>query len=175
MTQWQTSTNKICITAHNHDPVYFGITFDIDIYQPKQSKTATPSINEPKSETLNVIGAVVIDIHRRTQTENTLFDHFFHCHFRCCILKTTTFFSLSSLTCINNYSTHNTENFTVWFIDTHLCFCRLFCFIHINSKDIISKYTESSLCDVTKILFVVVWYWDNTFWHVQQLKPVLPY
>ena len=82
MTQWQTRTNRICITAHNNDAVYFGITFDIDIYQPKQSKTATTSIKEPNSETFNVIGDVVIDIHRPTQTENTLFDHFFHCHFR---------------------------------------------------------------------------------------------
>ena len=62
MTQWQTSTNRICITAHNH--AYFGVTFDIDIYEAKQSKTAITSINEPNTKTLNVIGAVVIDIHR---------------------------------------------------------------------------------------------------------------
>ena len=57
---------------------------------------ATTSIIEPNAEVFNVIGAVVIDIHRRTQTENTLFDHFFHCHFRCGILQKTTFFSLCS-------------------------------------------------------------------------------
>ena len=113
MTRRQTSTNRICITAHNGDSVCFGITFDIDINEPKHSKKATTSINEPNDETFNVIGAVVIDIHRRTQTENTMFDHFFYCHFRCGILQKTTFFSLCSLTCINNYSTYNTENFTV--------------------------------------------------------------
>ena len=59
MTRRQTNTNRICITAHNDDYAYFGVTFDIDIYEPKQSKEAT-SIND----TFNVIGAVVIDIHR---------------------------------------------------------------------------------------------------------------
>ena len=113
------NTDRICITAHNddHDPVYFGITFDIDTDEPKQSKKATTSINEPNGETVNAIGAVVIGIHRQTQTENMLFEHFFHCQFRCSILPKTTFFGLCSLTCNNSYSIYNTENFTIWFID----------------------------------------------------------
>ena len=52
------------ITTHMSDSVYFGIIFDIDIYKPKQSKTATTSINKSNSETFTVIGALVIDIYQ---------------------------------------------------------------------------------------------------------------
>ena len=86
LTQRQTTTNRILITAHNNDPVYFGIICDIDMYKPKQCTRPTTSIDETNNEIFNVIGAIVIDIYRRTQTEKTLFDHFFHCHFRYCVL-----------------------------------------------------------------------------------------
>ena len=39
-------TNRLFITTHSFDSVYFGIIFDIDVYKRKQSKTATTSINK---------------------------------------------------------------------------------------------------------------------------------
>ena len=46
--------------------------FTIDIYQSKQCKTPTSSINEGNREIFSLIGAVVIDTHQRTHTEKTL-------------------------------------------------------------------------------------------------------
>ena len=109
----QTTTNRTLITAHNDEAVYFGIILDIDVYEPKQSKAATTSINESNTKIFTAIGAVVIDIHRRTQTENSWFDNFLHDDFRCSVTQKTTFFTLCSLMCINNYSIYNSENFSV--------------------------------------------------------------
>ena len=44
----------------------------INIYQSKQCKASISSGNEQNREIFSVIGAVVIDIHQRTQTEKTL-------------------------------------------------------------------------------------------------------
>ena len=96
----QPQTNRIFITVQNDDCVYFGIIYDIDIHWPKQSKKATISINEANAEISNLIGAVVIDIHQRTQIEKPLFDNFFHCNFHCSILKKTTF-SVCVASCIS--------------------------------------------------------------------------
>ena len=78
-------TNRLSITTHRSDSAYFGIIFDIDIYHAKQSKTATTSINQSNPETFAVIGALVIDIYQRTQTEKTFLDSFFQWLFVCCI------------------------------------------------------------------------------------------
>ena len=40
------TTNRIFITAHSDDCVYFAILFNINIYESTQSKTSIPSINE---------------------------------------------------------------------------------------------------------------------------------
>ena len=69
----QTNTqHSIFTTSHSNEFVYLPITFDIHIYISKQSKRETTSINKPNGEIFNVIGAVVIDIHQRTQTAKTL-------------------------------------------------------------------------------------------------------
>ena len=106
------------ITAHSDDFAYSAITFNIDIYQSKQSKTSIPSINQQNPASFSVTGAVVIDAHQRTQTEKRSF------------LSNTArkqplkkdikqrFCSLCSLMYINNHSTYDFENFTVAFIDT---------------------------------------------------------
>ena len=76
---------SLFITTHIYDSVYFGIIFDIDIYEPKQSKTATTSINKSNNETFTVIGTLVVDIYQRTQTEKTLLVNFFQQLFACSI------------------------------------------------------------------------------------------
>ena len=108
----QPQTNTIFITAL-FNILYFGIIYDIDIHEPKQSKKATISINEANTEIFNLIRAVMIHIHPPTQIEKPLFDNFFHCNFHCSILQKTTFFSMFCFIYINNYSTYNSENFTV--------------------------------------------------------------
>ena len=72
-----------CLSQHSSDSVYFGIIFNIHIYKPKQSKTATTSINKSNSETLTVIGALIVNIYQRTQTEKTSLDNFFQLLFAC--------------------------------------------------------------------------------------------
>ena len=76
------------------------------------------SITKQNSEILNVIGAVVIDINQRKQTEKTLF--FINYSNETVIEKMVKqrFFSLCWLMCINNYSTYDIKNFSVSFIDT---------------------------------------------------------
>ena len=76
-------TNRLFITTHSFDSVYFGIIFDIDVYKRKQSKTATTSINKWDSEAFTVIGTLVVDIYQQTQTEKTLLDNFFQWLFDC--------------------------------------------------------------------------------------------
>ena len=65
--------NRIFITAHNYDLIYFAIIFNIDTYTSKQSKREITDVAKSNSEIFNIIGAVVIDTHQRTQTEKTLF------------------------------------------------------------------------------------------------------
>ena len=119
MTQWQTTTNNILvktntlsITTHNCDSVYFGIIFDIDIFNPKQSKTAITSINKSNSETFTVIGALVVDICQRTQTEKTLLDNFLN---GClpAVFDKHNVFEFVLVTYINNESIYDTINFTI--------------------------------------------------------------
>ena len=73
---WQT-TNRLFITTHNYNSVYFVIIFDIDVYGSKKSKRATTNINKSSGEIFDVIDALVVDTYQRTQTEKTLFDNFF--------------------------------------------------------------------------------------------------
>ena len=126
--QAQNPTEYIFTTAaaHSDDLVYLAITFNIDLYTAIQSKIATTSINKPNGEILNVISAVVIDIHQRTQTEKRLFFIKYSNETGIEKIAKQRFFSLCSLMCINNYSTFDIKNFMVSFIDTWYWCYRLF-------------------------------------------------
>ena len=111
----QQTTTWIFITTHNNydSNTYFSVIFNIDVYEPKQSKEAITDIDESNTEIFSFMAALVIDIYQRTQTEKTLF------------LSNTArkqplkkfikqrFLSLCSMAYINNQSIYDTENFTV--------------------------------------------------------------
>ena len=61
------------MAAHSDDCVHLSVVFNIDMYEPKQSKQATTSINESNNAIFNVIGVVVGDMRQRTQTEKRCF------------------------------------------------------------------------------------------------------
>ena len=67
------TTNIIFITTLKYDSVHFAILFNINIYDPKQSKKAITDIDESNCEIFSLVAALVIDIYQRTQTEKTLF------------------------------------------------------------------------------------------------------
>ena len=96
---------------------------------------------------------MVASIHQRTRTEKTLLDNFFNASLVAVFDTKQRFFSLCSLMYINNYSTYDTKNSTVSFIDTwYWCFT-LFGLININNK-CHNKYTQSLLCAGIDILLV---------------------
>ena len=55
----------------NDDFAHLTITFNIDIYTSTQSKKTVTDIGKSNDEIYGVIGAVVIDIHQRTQIAKT--------------------------------------------------------------------------------------------------------
>ena len=100
----------------------------------KQSKKGITDIDKSKDEIFSAIPALVVDIYQRTQTEKTLFFIKYSKETTIKKIYQTTFFSLCSLTYINNQSICDTKNFTVSFIDTFYCCCRFFCSINMNIK-----------------------------------------
>ena len=70
------TTNTVCVTTHNDDFVYLTIIFNIDIYTSTPSKKAITDIDKSNDEIYSAIGALVVNIHQRTQTEKTLLDNF---------------------------------------------------------------------------------------------------
>ena len=126
--------NRIFTTAHNYDCVCFAIIFNIDIYTSKQSKRAIRDITKSNGKIFNVISAVVIDMHKRTQTEKTLFLSNTATKLTLKKIVKQRFFSLCSMMYINNQSTYDVKNFTVSFIDAWYRYFRLFLFINIHIK-----------------------------------------
>ena len=140
----QQTTNGIFITTHENDSAYFAILFNI--CEPKQSKEAITDIDESSSEIFSVVAALVIDIYQGTQTAKTLFSSNIARKQPLNKFIKQRFLSLCSLTYINNQSIYDTKNFTVGFVDTCCCRCRLFCLMKMNIEYTSKIYSIIIMC-----------------------------
>ena len=70
-------------------------------------------MNKSSSETYMVIGALVVDIHQRIQSEKTLLFTKYRKETTIEKYSQTTFFQLCCLIYINNQNTYDSKNFSV--------------------------------------------------------------